>query len=124
MNFDTLLQSRQFRGKRARNGKLCRNRVGAYERSRSLDTWSIGKSKKQLLEEIRGRDLASDQRGSELACESENCACIGEGLSGDSRQSLIDCDGGVVLLRFLPGGKLSSAHFMSEDRDEDFSLSF
>ena len=34
MNLENLINSKQFRGRRARNGKLFRNKVGGYERSR------------------------------------------------------------------------------------------
>lgn len=127
MNFEKLHASRQFRGKRTRNGKLCRNKIGGFERSRDIDD-CFGKSRRQLLEQIRAdetsaqfKNFAQDELDRNLSiCDCCN-DCGGSG-AGDAAfdSGRIETETGVVLLRFAAGGMLSSAHFVSKREAFEF----
>lgn len=121
MDFDNL-KGKQFRGLRTRGGKLVKNRLGAFERSRSVEECA-GSSRHRL------RQIALDRETRFCTDEVLDCGCADPICSrtgfeippggGEVFGEIDSADGGaeqlVMLLRFGADGKVSSAHMVDLD---------
>lgn len=111
------LQGKQFRGLRARNGKLIRNRVGGYERSRGDDSYDS--RRRELLQ----RALISEERESthevfEHLQTQSGCDCVITGENIPANGLVIEDTDSFehsLVLRYDANGRISSAHLMSYD---------
>lgn len=110
------LQGKQFRGLRTRTGKLVRNRVGGFERSRGDDSYNLRRrnllQRVLIAEEREGTDGVSEHLQQNAICD---CAITGQvvGANGLVIEDTDDFD--TVLVVRYDNGRMLSAHLMSYD---------
>ena len=112
------ITGKQFRGLRTRDGKLIRNKVGAFERSRGCEEYR-GSSRRHLLQAARDRDEQESTDAVFCAVAEPVCPLTGYNIpvgGGPVCEEVDTIDGGdqqlVMVVRYSGDGKVSSAHFV------------
>ena len=107
------LQGKQFRGLRTRSGKLIRNKVGGYERSRG--DLSYDQRRRDLLQRalINQERESTDEVFEPLQQNAtSDCAITGQVVAANGLviEDTDDCD--TVLVVKYENGRMLSAHLM------------
>lgn len=119
MHNDTLQsKGKQFRGPRTRAGKLIRNRIGGFERSRGIDEY-YGSSRRRLLQdalELETRCAVREVVSADSAPQCRYMGCkipVGGAAVVEEVESFLDSlDPRVLVVRYGVDGKISSAHYV------------
>lgn len=117
MNFDLIQsKSKQFRAPRTRTGKIIKNRIGGYERSRSCDDCYGPRSRSRLLQDALDQESRRSLIEALSGTMEPSCCMSGEiPAAGTVRTEPVEnfvegLDPRFIVVRYGKDGKLSSAH--------------
>lgn len=115
------LQSKQFRGKRTRAGKLIRNRIGGYKFFSCCDDGYDMRRRKLLLAALNAEESQSTDEV--LCCNESVCCLTGEPIPAGGGLVVEEGDmfgeQNLLVVRYGADGKLLSAHTLSADEAYD-----
>jgi hypothetical protein len=107
------LQGKQFRGLRTRSGKLIRNKVGGYERSRGDDSYDQRRrdllQRALIAEERESTDEVFEHLQQNATCD---CAITGQVVAANGIVLEDTDDFNTVLVVKYDNGRMVSAHLM------------